>query len=267
MTAPLFNRTHINQFHHRSQKKFEQHNFLFTWALDQINDRLSDIKRSFSDKIILGDRIQNAKFRNTPLFAYQKEHDEIISLDPQSADCIISVLDLHAINNLPQYLFQIRHALRDDGLFIGALFGGETLHELCASLMHAEIETCGGASPRVYPFADKQQMGELMQRAGFALPVIDSEILHISYQTMFNLLGDVRGMGESNALMNRNKKFTSPNLFYHAAEHYQRHFMEADGRVTATFEIIFVIGWAPHESQQQPQKRGSAQVSLADHLK
>ena len=265
--AQLFNRNHIKQFHRRAQEKFINHNFLFEFAKDEIKTRLSEIKRDFEDKIILGHRTKFDGYKNINIAQDGSTANEIIPLEPESVDSIISILDLHAINDLPNYLLQIRHALRPDGLFIAALWGGETLHELRQSFMHTEIDMYGGASPRIYPFADKQQMGALMQRAGFALPVIDSEIIPVSYQTMFNLIADLRGMGESNALMNRYKKFTPPTFFARAAEFYQKTFTETSARITASFEIIFLIGWAPHASQQQPQKRGSAQISLEDHLK
>ncbi len=263
MTQYLFHKDHQNQFQKRAEKNFSQHNFLFNWAQNQIHDRLNDIKRHFIDKHIIGHRCHFNEFKNIDNFL---PTSEILPLKPASSDCIISILDLHSINNLPDYLLQIRHALRDDGLFMAAMFGGETLYELRQSLMQAEIDVMGGASPRVFPFADKQQMGALMQRAGFALPVIDSEIIRTSYQTMFNLMGDLRGMGEQNCLVNRHKKFTPSKLFFKAAEIYQREFAESDHRVTATFEIIFLIGWAPHHSQQQPLKPGSATKSLTEIL-
>jgi NADH dehydrogenase [ubiquinone] 1 alpha subcomplex assembly factor 5 len=263
MTHFLFNRNHQLHFQNRAQKNFANHSFLFEWTKDQITDRLNDIKKEFIDKILLGNRITINDFKNIPL---AKDDTEILPLEPKSCDCIVSILDLHTINDLPNYLLQIRHALRDDGLFLGALFGGETLYELRHALMTAEIDVLGGASPRVFPFADKQQIGALMQRAGFSLPVIDSEIIRTSYQTMFNLMSDIRGMGEQNCLITRYKKFTPSKLFYRAAEIYQNEFAETDGRVTASFEIIFIIGWAPHSSQQQPLKRGSATASLADIL-
>lgn len=263
----LFDRRHLKLFQNRAAENFNQHNFLFEWARDQITDRLSDIKRNFADTVIVGNRVAINGFPNINLCTDDNSSSEILPLEPESHDCIINILDLHSINDLPNYLLQLRHALRPDGVFMAAMFGGETLHELRTAMMQAEIETMGGASPRIYPFADKQQMGNLMQRAGFALPVIDSEIIRISYQTMFNLMGDLRGMGENNALKNRYKQFTPASCFARAAELYQHNFAEPDGRVTASFEIIFLIGWAPHASQQQPQKRGSAQISLADHLK
>jgi len=152
-------------------------------------------------------------------------------------------------------------------LFIGCMLGGETLYELRETLMQTDIEMSSGASPRVAPFADTQTAGALLQRAGFSLPVVDSEIIRASYQTMFNLMADLRGMGESNILSSRKKTFTSSGFFARAAEYYQRNFAEPDNRVTASFEIIFMIGWAPHESQQKPLRRGSAEHSLSEFLK
>ncbi len=275
----VFNRQHHRQQRLRAQGMLDKHGFLFEWAADQIIDRLSDIRKTFPVTIGLGNRVPR-NFWDRLQAAKQIEHlvvsdiargdvtadSEILPFKSQSADLIVSALDLHTVNDLPGSLSQIRAALKPDGLFIGCLMGGETLFELRETLMQAEMESSGGASPRVAPFADKQQMGALLQRAGFALPVVDSEIIRVSYESMFNLLADLRGMGESNALASRRKNFTAPGFFARAASRYQDHYAESDGRVTASFEIIFLIGWAPHESQQKPLRRGSAEHSLADFL-
>ena len=170
------------------------------------------------------------------------------------------------MNDLPGALIQIKNALKPDGLFIGAMFGGETLKELRESLIQTELNMKGGVSPRIAPFADKQDMGALMQRAAFALPVIDSETVTVTYDNLFKLMHDLRGMGESNILAARNKTYPSRDFFTKTAEYYQTHFSEPDGRLIATFEIIFLLGWAPHASQQKPLKPGSAEKNLADVL-
>ena len=275
----FFNRQHLRQQRLRNHPKLEQHGFLFEWAGDQVLDRLHDIKKTFPVTIGIGDRIPK-KFwaalkeqKNIQsLFVCDLAKAEIIAdsellpFQENSADLVVSVLDLQNVNDLPGTLAQIKKILKPDGLFIGCLFGGETLYELRESLMQTDINMTSGASPRVAPFADTQSMGALLQRAGFELPVVDSEIVRVSYQTMFNLMADLRGMGEVNVLTARRKTFTPPGFFAHAAEYYQNNFREDDGRVTASFEVIFLIGWSPHESQQKPLRRGSAEHSLTEFL-
>ena len=203
---------------------------------------------------------------NADMVEVRALEDETLSTPEASQDLAVSILDLHTINDLPGLLIQIRRALKPDGLFLGCLFGGETLHELRSVLLEAELQTLGGASPRVAPLIDKPQMGGLLQRAGFSLPVIDSEILTVSYRDIFHLMADLRGMGEQNALHDRRKTFTPSSVFATANALYAEKFSDTIGRIGASFEIIFVIGWAPHESQQTPLKRGSGQISLADVL-
>jgi hypothetical protein len=157
--------------------------------------------------------------------------------------------------------------LKPDGLFLGCLVGGSTLRELRAALAEAETEISGGVSPRVAPFADLRDMGGLLQRAGFALPVTDVETLTVRYPHLFALLADLRAMGATNTLVERLRKPTRRALFLRAAVIYARDNSDSDGRLRATFELIFLSGWAPHESQQKPLKPGSAQVSLADVLR
>jgi hypothetical protein len=146
------------------------------------------------------------------------------------------------------------------------MFGGETLKELRNSLMNAELKTKGGLSPRVFPFADKQDMGALLQRAGYNLPVVDSDFVTVTYEHIFKLMKDLRGMGENNIIIERSKVNPGRALFFKAAELYHKEFAEEDGRIPATFEVIFLHGWAPHESQQKPLQPGSAQKRLADAL-
>lgn len=263
----LFNKAHIRQFRARAQKNFSTHDFVYSWAARDITDRLSDIKRKFESVLLMGphvadyfkQRFETASIMDDPT------PDGLVAHAGQS-DLIISMGDMHHMNDLPGLLIQMRRALKPDGVMIAAFAGGSTLHELRASLMSAEMRVMDGASPRIYPFTDKQQMAGLMQRAGFALPVVDSEILDVSYRDMFHLMDDVRGMGESNALAARYKSMTPSGVFATAAEYYQQNFPDGEGRIKASFEIIFIIGWAPHESQQKPAKRGSGQVSLAEVL-
>ena len=170
------------------------------------------------------------------------------------------------MNDIPGMLIQTRRALRPDGLFLGAMAGQGTLAELKESLLAAETELSGGASPRVIPFADVREAGALLQRAGFALPVADVDQLTVRYDSMFDLMRDLRGVGATNALVARSRKPATRAFFGRAAEIYAERFSDPDGRVRATFSIIWMSGWAPHASQQKPLKPGSAKTSLASAL-
>jgi SAM-dependent methyltransferase len=191
---------------------------------------------------------------------------ETVPLEPGSIDLAVSPLSLHATNDVPGLLFQIGRALRPDGLFLGAMAGAGTLVEMRESLLQAETEIYGGASPRVLPFADVRDAGALLQRAGFALPVADLETVTVRYASMFGLMRDLRAMGETSALVQRSRKPVSPRFFTRAAEIYADRFSDPDGRIRATFSIVWLSGWAPHESQPKPLRRGSAMVSLAKIL-
>ncbi|MCC5978548.1 MAG: methyltransferase domain-containing protein [Salinarimonas sp.] len=181
-------------------------------------------------------------------------------------DLAVSLLGLHAVNDLPGALIQIRRALKPDGMFIGCLLGGATLHELRSALTEAESELTGGLSPRVAPFADIRDLGGLMQRAGFALPVTDLETLRVRYDNAFALMQDLRRMGMTNTLLARRREPVTRSLMLRAAQLYTERYADPDGRIPATFELIWVSGWSPHESQQKPLRPGSAKVRLADAL-
>ena len=183
-----------------------------------------------------------------------------------SLDLAVSLLALHGVNDLPGALVQIGRALRPDGLFMGCLLGGRSLQELRQALLEAESETTGGVSPRVAPFADLRDLGGLLQRAGFALPVVDSEIVTVRYRDAFGLFRDLRAMGWANALAARRKTPLRCETLLRAAALYAERFADPDGRLPATFEFVWVSGWAPHESQQKPLKPGSAKTRLADAL-
>ncbi len=188
-----------------------------------------------------------------------------LAVEEGSADLIVSILSLHWANDLPGALAQIRRALRPDGLFQGALFGAGTLKELRGALTEAELELRGGAQPRVSPFADGFDGAALMQRAGFALPVTDVDRVTVRYPDLFALITDLRAMGETSALIETGRPLTR-EIVGRAAQIYAERHGEADGRIPATFEIISLGGWAPHESQQKPLARGSAKARLADAL-
>jgi SAM-dependent methyltransferase len=192
--------------------------------------------------------------------------DDHLPLEAESVDLIVSLLALQETNDVPGALIQIRRALRPDGLFLGAMAGAGTLGELRESLLAAETEIAGGASPRVIPFADVRDVGGLLQRAGFALPVTDVETVTVRYDRMFGLIRDLRAMGATNALHARSRRPGTRRLFQRAAEIYAERFSDVDGRIRATFSFIWISGWAPHASQQKPLKPGSANVSLATVL-
>jgi SAM-dependent methyltransferase len=186
-----------------------------------------------------------------------------VPLDPASIDLAVSLLSLQDENDIPGMLIQIRRALKPDGLFLGAMAGAGTLTELRESLLTAEAELSGGASPRVLPFADVREAGALLQRAGFALPVTDVESVVVRYATMFDLMADLRAMGAANPLTGRSRRPATRRFFARAAEIYAERFSDPDGRIRATFSFIWMSGWSPDASQQKPLKPGSAEVSLA----
>jgi SAM-dependent methyltransferase len=193
--------------------------------------------------------------------------EEVLPLADASLDLVVSALALQSVNDLPGTLSQIRHALKPDGLFLAALLGGETLTELRQSFAEAEAEVDGGLSPRVAPFADVRDLGTLLQRAGFALPVVDTDRVTVRYATPFDLMRDLRGMGATNALVERRRTPLKRGTLLRMADVYTRRFSDPDGRLRASFDIVWLSGWAPHESQQQPLRPGSAKARLADALK
>lgn len=198
-------------------------------------------------------------------FAVVAEQDAL-PLAPGSIDLVVSGLSLQMVNDLPGAFVQIRRALKPDGLFLAALIGGDTLTELRQSFAEAEAEIEGGASPRVAPFADVRAIGALLQRAGFALPVTDLDRVTVRYDTAFALMHDLRRMGASNALLERRRTPLRRATLMRMAQIYGERFADADGRVRATFDIVWLSGWAPHASQQQPLAPGSAKHRLADAL-
>lgn len=192
--------------------------------------------------------------------------EESLSLPETNLDLAMSFLTLHETDDTPGALVQIRKTLKPDGLFMGVMPAGDTLHELRECLLAAEVEITGGASPRVYPFADVRAAGALLQRAGFALPVVDAETLTVRYKDMFALMRDLRSMGASNALLARSKVPASKDLFLRANALYSERHAGPDGRIPATFTFVWMSGWAPSENQQKPARRGSANASLAEAL-
>ena len=191
---------------------------------------------------------------------------EALPFHEATFDLVASGLSLQLVNDLPGVLVQIKRCLKPDGLFLGALIGGSTLRELREAFVAAEAEIEGGVSPRVAPFADVRDLGTLLQRAGFALPVVDADIVTVAYQTPLHLMREIRNMGAGNMLVERRRQPLRRATLMRAVEIYTERFARPDGRVTATFEILTMTGWCPHESQQKPLQPGSAQTRLADAL-
>ncbi len=192
--------------------------------------------------------------------------EEALPFGEATLDLVVSALALQWVNDLPGTLIQTRRALKPDGLFLAALIGGDTLMELREAFAAAESEVEGGVSPRVAPFADLRDAGGLLQRAGFALPVVDSDRLTVRYDSAFALMHDLRRMGATNALLERRRSPLRRTTLLRMADIYGERFADADGRLRATFEIVWLSGWAPHESQQKPLRPGSARTRLADAL-
>jgi SAM-dependent methyltransferase len=249
--------------------------FLLDRAADDLAERLAPVLRPFpeiADAATPGPQFRKVLHTLRPdsrivAIAPPESAHEVLDSEPERFDLAVSGLALQHANDMPGALIQIRRMLRPDGLFLGCLLGGATLTELRQCLTEAESEIAGGVSPRVFPFADVRDMGGLLQRAGFALPVADSETVVVRYADMFGLMLDLRAMGGANVLLARSRRSTRRGVFLRAAEIYARRFADADGRIRATFETVWLSGWAPHASQQQPLKPGSAKARLADALK
>ncbi len=264
----------------RSANRFDQADFLHARAAQNAAESLEAIVRDFPVAVDLSahpgvfDRAVRASDAAgrvgpvlTPLSLIQKAAPgaDALPLDGESNDLIVSLLTLHWANDLPGALAQIRRALRPDGLFIGTLFGAGTLKELRGVLTEAELAERGGAQARISPFADGYDGAALLQRAGFALPVSDVDRFTVRYSDLFALIRDLRAMGETNVLQGAVRPLNRRIVARAAALYAERHGLE-DGRIPATFEIIHLAGWKPHESQQKPLPRGSAKTRLADAL-
>lgn len=238
--------------------------FLHEEAAAEIEERLSEVNKRFtSPAVIAAFEEPWRKFLPDARFIADTE---TLALEPESHDLVIHALQLHWANDPIGQMVQCRHALKPDGLFLGVLFGGQTLAELRAALAEAESRLTGGLSPRVLPMGEIRDLGGLLQRAGFALPVVDALRKTVTYRTAFHLIADLRAMGEGNALAARRREAAPRLLFPEAARIYAENFPAGDGRITATFELVFLTGWAPDESQQKPLRPGSATHRLADAL-
>ncbi len=230
----------------------------------EVEERLELVNRSFTDRAIVSG-FPDLWGELLPGFR-QIRDTEILDLETRSYDLIVHAMALHWADDPVGQMAQALHALRPDGLFLACMFGGETLNELRSVLATAEAAEMGGLSPRVAPMGEIRDVGALMQRAGFALPVADRLPLTVSYQSAFHLMHDLRAMGETNALQDRHRAPSPRRLFLRAAEEYSNAFSDDTGRVTATFEILFLTGWAPAASQPKPLRPGSATARLADAL-
>jgi SAM-dependent methyltransferase len=238
--------------------------FLHDAVLDEIQERLSEVNKALISPAIVSGWPE--VWSGGGFDATVCTDADLLALQPQAHDLVIDALTLHWANDPVGRLVQARRALRPDGLFVAALFGGQTLHELRASLKEAEARVSGGLSPRVAPMAEIRDLGALLQRAGFTLPVADCINLTVSYESPWHLMRDLRAMGETNALANRLRRPTGRAVLNEAARIYTENFPHGGGRIAATFEIILLTGWAPDESQQKPLRPGSAAQRLADAL-
>ncbi|MCV6825578.1 MULTISPECIES: methyltransferase domain-containing protein [Halocynthiibacter] len=243
-----------------------QHDALFLQldTADEIQERLTEVNRRFTNPAIVTafPEIWRECFPNAKIIS----DTDVLSLEQQAHDLVIHALCLHWANDPVGQLVQSRRALKPDGLFIGAMFGGQTLAELRSVLAEVESATTGGISPRVAPMAEIRDLGGLLQRAGFALPVADSAVKTVTYSDAVRLMHDLRHMGEGNALAQRHKKPLTRSQIEKIVETYATHFPSESGRIRATFEIVYLTGWAPDDSQQKPLRPGSATTRLADAL-
>jgi len=265
----------------RSRAAAAPANFLLDHVAGELADRLSVVLRRFDLGIDLGtpgDAVRVVLRRlgavgmivGAGVIARDKPFvvadEEALPFRDASLDLVVSGLALHSANDLPGVLAQIGRALKPDGLFLAALLGGETLIELRQAFAEAESEIEGGASPRVAPFTDLRQLGALLQRAGFALPVTDVERVTVRYSSAFDLMHELRRMGAANTLVARRRVPLRRTTLMQMGDIYARSFADADGRIRATFDIMWLSGWAPHPNQQLPLKPGSAKARLADAL-
>ncbi|WP_373085859.1 methyltransferase domain-containing protein [Sneathiella sp.] len=283
----LFDRASVRLHRDRAARiDWPTYSFLFEEVANRLAERLLDITSPFETALDLGCRggefskklvemkrvkqlvkadLSYAMVAETKLNAVVAD-EEFLPFKARSFDLVGSVLGLHWTNDLPGALAQIAKILRPNGLFLGALFGVGSLQELKGCLSEAESEIKGGVSPRISPFTEVRDAGALLQRAGFALPVTDMDMITLKYPDPFSLMRELRGLGESNALVSRQKTFTGRKILIRAAELYTQQFADEDGRIPASFQIIYMAGWSPHDSQQKPMARGSGRHNLKDIL-
>jgi len=282
----VFDRAQVRRQRDRAAVRLADHDFLFQEVAERVSDRLLDMSRTFPTALDLGCHngelsalLQSRGGIETlvrcdlsPEMAKRAgglalaADEEFLPFAPESFDLIISNLSMHWVNDLPGALLQIRHALKQDGLFIGAMLGGETLWELRQCLVDAELAEEGGIGPRVSPFADLRDLGALLQRAGFSLPVVDLDSITVTYGDVMRLFADLRGMGEGNAVAARRRGFSRRSTLFRAMALYEERFKDADGRLPATFQIMTMTAWRPHASQQKPLTPGAGRINLGEAL-
>jgi SAM-dependent methyltransferase len=254
------------------QKKASGTEILQNHISAELDERISLIMRRLPQALIIAQPshvLINTLKSSQKFDAITEVHpslDDNLNLPDQTYDCIISLMDLHCVNDVPGHLAQLSRSLKADGLLVVAFFAGDTLHELRQSWLHAELETTGGVSPRVAPMIGVRELGGLMQRAGLALPVADMEKTTVRYADVFALMKEIKAFGFANPLLGRSTKFVPKRFLTKMAEHYHSNFADDDGRILATLEIAWALAWKPHESQQKPLKPGSATARLADAL-
>jgi SAM-dependent methyltransferase len=268
----LFDRALLRARQNRAQR-IDPATFLLDRVAEDMEERLHAVLRDFSDVAEIwtpGELLRKPsrdRFKSIAQIKLEQSGQEILALQPESLDLVVSALAFQFVNDLPGVLAQIRRALRPDGLLLAAMTGGDSLSELRHSFAAAEAECEGGVSPRVAPFADLRDVGALLQRAGFALPVTDVDRVVVRYDSAFALMQDLRRMGATNVLVERRRTPTRRATLLRMAQIYAERFSDADGRIRATFDVIWLSGWAPHESQQKPLKPGSAKAGLAEAVR
>jgi SAM-dependent methyltransferase len=269
----LFDRALLRARQHRA-RSLAPVTFLLDRVAEDMAERLNAVLRDFNSAAEVGtpgDQLRQALagrcLGHIVRVDLQDSESEPLSLQPESLDLVVSALALQFVNDLPGVLAQIRRALRPDGLLLAAMLGGDTLTELRQCFAAAEAELEGGVSPRVVPFADLREVGALLQRAGLALPVTDVDRIVVRYDSAFDLMHDLRRMGATNILVERRRTLTRRATMVRMAEIYRERFADPDGRIRATFDVIWLSAWAPHESQQKPLLPGSAKAGLAEAVK
>ena len=264
----LFDRALLLQRQGRARRQGAA-TFLLDRVYEDMEERLSAVKREFAEvaDIWTPGAGVSQRTRFTSFHHIAQAMDEVVALPPESLDLAVSALAFQFVNDLPGVLAQIRRTLKPDGLLLAALVGGDSLTELRQAFAAAEAECEGGVSPRVAPFADLRDIGALLQRAGLALPVTDVDRVVVRYDSAFALMLDLRRMGATNVLTERRKTPTRRTTMLRMAEIYAERFADPDGRIRATFDIVWLSAWAPHASQPKPLRPGSATASLEDAVK
>jgi SAM-dependent methyltransferase len=268
----LFDRALLRARQHRA-RRLGPATFLLDRVAEDMEERLHAVRRDFSDVADIWSPVEvlrtqaRDRFSSVTHIGLGDSDQEALPFPPESLDLVVSGLAFQFVNDLPGVMAQIRRALKPDGLLLAAVAGGDSLTELRQCFAAAEAECEGGVSPRVAPFADLRDIGGLLQRAGFALPVTDVDRLVVRYDSAFALMQDLRRMGATNILVERRRQPTRRATLLRMAQIYGERFADADGRIRATFDLIWLSGWAPHQSQQQPLKPGSAKASLAEAVR